>query len=332
MKKDQTEYDKPFKTYDEMIDLLKSRNVVFQNKEVAKEEIANNSYYSIVNGYKTVFNSDENGCFNPPIYFEELLAIYDFYMSLNSIILKYILRIEKTLKSKISYLISEKYGVFTNLNDLYYDIPNDYLNKNNYQNTSRTDNLLKRIKKNADDSNNASVQHYKKYHNHIPCWILINAISFGLTIQWFSILKQEDKSRIVNDILKNDSISLESKKNFFKIGLEILRDFRNSIAHGNKAFANSINKKLSKNQIITFSEGIINSNNYIKKSEENDVLNVIIILGSVLPDNQKLCFYRELFLLLDEVDGADFSGRNTIYTLLKLPNDLKVHLRRYLNY
>lgn len=149
MKTDFIEYDKPFKTYDEMIELLESRNVHFLNKEDAKREFSNNSYYSIVNGYKDVFYSDEKGCYQPPIYFEEFLALYEFYMTLNSIILKYILRIEKLLKSKLSYLISEKYGVYTNLNDLYYDVPNDYLNKKNYQNTRRTSGILKKNKRNC---------------------------------------------------------------------------------------------------------------------------------------------------------------------------------------
>ena len=46
---------KDFKTIDEQIDLLKSRNIIFEDEENAKKILLNNNYYNIINGYKDLF-------------------------------------------------------------------------------------------------------------------------------------------------------------------------------------------------------------------------------------------------------------------------------------
>lgn len=71
---------------------------------------------------------------------------------------------------------------------------NDYLSKHHYQNTSRTNDIVKTIKKTANKSNNESILYYKKHHNHIPSWVLVNSLPFRMVIQWFTILDIESKT------------------------------------------------------------------------------------------------------------------------------------------
>ena len=47
--------EKGFKTIDEQIELLQSRNLHIENKETAKEILLNNNYYYLINGYKDLF-------------------------------------------------------------------------------------------------------------------------------------------------------------------------------------------------------------------------------------------------------------------------------------
>ena len=49
------EYDKPFKTYDELIDIMISRNIEVSNRSFAKNALSNMSYYTLVNGYKNTY-------------------------------------------------------------------------------------------------------------------------------------------------------------------------------------------------------------------------------------------------------------------------------------
>lgn len=59
--------DKPFKTYNEQISILKSRNVYIKNEETVKQCLTDISYYSLINGYKDLFDSDINGKFLYPV-------------------------------------------------------------------------------------------------------------------------------------------------------------------------------------------------------------------------------------------------------------------------
>ena len=56
-------FDKPFKTYDEMIDILISRNLIINDKDYAKKLLSDYSYYSLINGFKGTLlqknNSDD---------------------------------------------------------------------------------------------------------------------------------------------------------------------------------------------------------------------------------------------------------------------------------
>ena len=53
---------KEFKTYDEQIQLLKSRGLTFVDEDFAKEKLEEENYYSIINGYKDLFldSNDKN--------------------------------------------------------------------------------------------------------------------------------------------------------------------------------------------------------------------------------------------------------------------------------
>ena len=79
-------YDKPFKTYDEMIELMESRNIIIEDKEFAMTVLQNLSYYGLINAYKNTFlqipNSDN---FIVGTKFEELYTLHLLDISLNSI-------------------------------------------------------------------------------------------------------------------------------------------------------------------------------------------------------------------------------------------------------
>ena len=47
--------EKEFKTIDEQIELLQSRNLHIENENIARKILLNNNYYYLINGYKDVF-------------------------------------------------------------------------------------------------------------------------------------------------------------------------------------------------------------------------------------------------------------------------------------
>lgn len=120
-------FDKPFKTYDELISIMKERHIDIPDKEFAIQVLQNYSYYGIINGYKNTFlqvpNSDS---FIPGTSFNELYTLHLIDTALNNTIFKYILFLEKALKSRLSYLVAEKYGVYTDPSDFRCSQGNDF--------------------------------------------------------------------------------------------------------------------------------------------------------------------------------------------------------------
>jgi abortive infection bacteriophage resistance protein len=116
---------------------MEERHISVPDKEFAIQVLQNYSYYGIINGYKNTFlqvpNSDS---FIPGTNFNELYTLHIIDTSLNNIIFKYILFLEKALKSRISYLVAQKYGVYTNPLDLRCLEENDYLYLNEKLNSS----------------------------------------------------------------------------------------------------------------------------------------------------------------------------------------------------
>ena len=78
---------KEYKTNKQLIEYLISKNVTIDNKEQALKNIEKYSYYSIVNGYKSVFKDEDNN-YKPNVTFEEIFALYEFDKNIKAIFLK----------------------------------------------------------------------------------------------------------------------------------------------------------------------------------------------------------------------------------------------------
>ncbi|AJK51216.1 Abi family protein [Mycoplasma capricolum] len=105
---------KEFKTFEEQIEILKSRGLIISNEQKAIEILKQENYYNIVNGYKDLFlkkSLDNNkDIFIENTNFDELYSLFLFDRELRSILLKYILIFERDFKTTIAYNFSKKYN------------------------------------------------------------------------------------------------------------------------------------------------------------------------------------------------------------------------------
>lgn len=325
-------YDKPFKTYDEQLNILESRNIIISDRAFAKRALSSLSYYTLINGYKNTFlsvpGSDD---FVKGTTFEAIYTLHIIDTSLNSIILKHILFVERYLKTRLSYLISEKYGVYTDPKDNSNKNPDDYLYRGNYKNRGSgrgVNNILKKIKACLTSPQiNDSVAHYANDKNHIPAWILVSTIPFGLTIKWYSILKSDDKQRICEEFISDTTLTVDEKKEFFTKALFLLKEYRNKIAHGNRTFNVTNLPVLPKKSLLALSKGSVSEAAYNAGYGKNDSFAVILICFMLLNDSYlHRNFLRDLEYTLMPYKGIDINGQ-TIFEAFRLPNDFFDKLR-----
>ena len=81
-----TFYDKPFKTYAQMIEIMRKRHIVIEDTVFAKMALENFSYYSLVNGYKNTFlQIPKTDDFIGRTRYDELNTLHIIEISLNKI-------------------------------------------------------------------------------------------------------------------------------------------------------------------------------------------------------------------------------------------------------
>lgn len=320
-------YDKPFITYEQMIHLLESRNVIIKDKALAEMALQNFSYYGLVNGYKNTFIQQE-GCDNfiEGTKFEEIYTLHILDMTISNILFKNILIIEKALKSRLSYIVANNYGVYTDFNSLNCTRnADDYLDEQHYTNSNgRRRNILKSLKENlaTNPNHSISVDHYKNNKNHIPPWILTTSIPYGLAIEWYRILRGPDKETICNSFIAPGLLTIDKAKEFLIKAFDLTKEYRNKIAHGNRVFNVSELPHLPKEQILTLSYGALTEKEFLSNQGQSDLYAILLLLLILIDDPYLVSnLLLELKNTFKPYENILLSGK-PIYEVFKLPSDV----------
>lgn len=257
--------DKPFLEYPEMIELLRSRNlrVDEEDYEFAVHSLKTFSYYDLINGNvdKLLINRNPD-FFKDGVTFRQLVRIKLLENQLKSIFLTQILAIEKTFCTRLSSYIAKEFGVQS--------ADGGYLRKANYSpsNKSQVSSTMKKLRAIRDGTainhkSSSSLNHYRKYHNHIPPWILINDLTFGETIYWYICLKKEGQEEVSKDLFLFEIPDSDLRSSTTIQLLDLLREYRNFLAHNSALSTMRSKRKLNDKEI----RRIINEPELITKKE-----------------------------------------------------------------
>lgn len=336
--------DKPFKTYDELIELMENRNIIIENKQDTIRKLQNHSYYKIVNGFKNTFLKDEeNEQFLDGTTFNDLYNLNIIDKSLNYILLKYLLYFENSFKNRLSYIISENFGVYSptysqkiEFEKMKNDLNNkdDYLCKENYSKSHNFRfNVLLGIKKTlSQDVNTPSILHYKDEKNHIPPWVLMNCLSLGQVIKWYSILKKEEKNELCRSFNCLSKVDEEQSKLFFKKSIDLIREYRNMIAHGQRTFYRTNLPELPSEILLPLVNGAISRQEVNSKYGINDTFAIILVLTLYIDDEVILTkFHEELLLWMNDYKDMKFVEKS-IFDIFKLPLDFEERMNTLYDY
>ena len=126
---------KTFLTYQQQLQILEQdKQLSIPNHDYAKQMLEEISYYSLIGGYKSLFKHNASNKYAHGVTFDELVSFYYFDEELRTLFLKYILHVERHMKSMFSYHFCEKYGE----QQCYYLDVNSYnYNKKNQQQVRR---------------------------------------------------------------------------------------------------------------------------------------------------------------------------------------------------
>lgn len=308
----------PYLSWDEQIQHLETnKKLIIPDKKFAKLALQTFSYYSIVNGYKDLFLLQKNTSstdeqFIDGTTFDMLYQVHWIDLTLNNLILKYVLTVEKNLKSVLADRVANSFSIYEKR----------YLDAKCYSDNQKwkLSSLKKEIEKIQESDE--SVKHYKETENNVPPWIYTNALTLGTTINWYSILQLPHKNLIINEFLGNIPMNDENKRDLFKRILKQIHQFRNSAAHGNRLFHFKVTEDAK--QHISFIKKLDLIPYFTDK--RNNIVgtdNLYTVLFSILwiinDPYVSLNFLNDLYNFLNQysLKSFDFVGKN-IYDLLEL--------------
>jgi len=281
--------NKIFKNLDEQIDILKSRNLVIEDEEKAKNILLKENYF-FINGYRHMFlEPNNNKKFLEGTTFEELYATFKFDRNIRNIMFKHLLVVENNMKSVISYQLSKKYGYKEK----------EYLDPKNFTQdslkTRQVHDVLNKMKRQIriNGKQHSATLHYLNNYGYVPMWILVKVLSFGIIAELYSILKYEDQKSIA-DIYKIDVQDLSTY-------LYLLASFRNLCAHEDILYDHRTQKVIpdSKYHSLLNIEKVENEYLYGK----NDLFAVVIMMKQLLSDSEFSEFIEEIGYEIDILDG-----------------------------
>ena len=279
---------KTFKTLEEQVQILRSKNMVINDEHYAKEVLLRENYF-FLHGYRYPFlKSKDDRFYINGTTFEELYSLFLFDRTVRNLIFKNVLIIENNVKSIFSYQLSKKYGYKEK----------DYLNPRNF-NTSKekrkqVNDLLGKMKRQMQKNitTHSATIHYVDNYGYVPLWILVKVLSFGIVAELFSILKKEDQYDIV-DIYDLD-IDV-----FFNY-LTILSNYRNLCAHEDIVYDNRTNREIADTRYHRALKIPMMDNEYIYG--KNDLFVLLIIFKSLLKQDELKEFILELSHIIDNLE------------------------------
>lgn len=327
-------FDKPFKTYEEQVDILVNKyGLTVNNKNFAVAALQSLTYYDLINGYKEVFMQHDK--FAPGTTLETIYSMYIIDHNIQSILFEYSSIIENSFKTKLAYIISANFGVSEKnyLKRQHYFLTNDGASFLKLEN--EFENILTK-----GDRMPQPTKHYHDTHNHIPAWILFKNLTFSNAISLFKLLKQNEKAQVTKLMLPaNTLLSYDKQVEFVKNSLNIVRNFRNKIAHNLKfiTFKDHVNR-LKQQSIIALIPKELMRWKDIKKNRRGteDIYSYIMCILILLNDPvlQRIfatSLEQSFAMLKSQVNPQRLQAFFRYCEMANIPGDFDIRLRNYLN-
>ena len=279
--------NKPFKTYDELLDFLENeKELNIKDRAAAKTVLSKISYYSLINGYKDIFKNKTTGYYKKGTCFDDIYNLYKFDRDLRSVFLKYILIAEKSVKTALAYYFSELYG----------ESQNEYCDIKNYdvipQNSQSIKKLISIFTYNLSGKTDYTyINHYLSVHGNVPLWIMVQVLTLGQFSHLFDYLKATTPIKVCKDY---HNISRNQMHSF----LSVMTKHRNVCAHGDRFYNYKTKDSISDTLVHGKLKIPMHNGRYVVGKD--DVFAEVIILKYLLDRDDYRDFQRELSLCFNK--------------------------------
>jgi abortive infection bacteriophage resistance protein len=205
---------KPAKTYQEQLDLLKSRGLIVQNEPFALHCLEHHNYYRL-SPYRFPFTLPGNrDAFAPGVTFEQLWKLYIFDRKLRHLVIEACKGVEISLRAHWAYQVGHFLGPLGYLDNQHFSLPLVH---------ART---LVKLHDEMERSREEFIQHHRAnlFMQWPPAWVIVEVASFGNISNLLSQLRQSSIRQAVANPFGMDEQTFCSLMHHLSV-------LRNSAAH-----------------------------------------------------------------------------------------------------
>ena len=221
-----TEDVKPFKTYNEQLDILKARGMQFPDETKALEILRTENYYRISGYWLTMrkISADGKEVFSKSASFDNVMNLYQFDEELRKVIMSATTTIETNLKAFVAYYHGQKYGPCGYMS---YDYVEEI-----WKHASFMAALSKDLYRRQEEP---FVRHHDKDLGGVyPIWVATEVCSFDQISKFYKNMLAADRLQIAKDFYNIGS------REYIESWLHCAVVARNMAAHGAR-FYNKVN-------------------------------------------------------------------------------------------
>ncbi len=190
-------YNKLHLSISDQIAKLQSRGMQFADITNAEHYLSHMNYYRLTAYWLPYEQSHATHRFQSDTHFEEILKYYVFDRELRLLVLDAIERIEVSVRTQMTYVLTEKYGSHPHLCPEVFYCPVKYAQN------------LSKLKNEYERSDEIFSKHFKiKYVEKIPpMWAAVELMTLGQISHWYGNIKERsDRKAIVQAYGIDESI------------------------------------------------------------------------------------------------------------------------------
>lgn len=278
---------KRFSTIKQQIALLQTKKIIIENTTYAENMLQRIGYFPLIGGYKHLFRIPLTKDYKIGTTFEEIVALYEFDADLRELFFKYLLQIERHLRSLMSYYFSERYG----------ENQDAYLDIHHFNDSPRTHRTVIRLIATLQHAVTSTeydyINYYRKSYANIPLWVLSNVLTFGNLSKMYQVFPQSLQSKVCRNI---STVNQRQMGQF----LSTLTKFRNVCAHGERLFTYKTVDAIADLPIHQKLKIPMNAEQYIYGKK--DLFAVVIAFRYLLPSRDFRSFKQKLSRLMNRTN------------------------------
>lgn len=247
-------YTKPHLSFDDQVQLLKSRGMTVDDPAAAAELLSAVGYYRL-SGYwypyrRQLGNRQRDDQFVAGTNFSTVVRLYDADRRLKLQVLDAVERVKIALRVMIGFTLGKR-GAYAHLDRANLD---GQFTQANGRRRSRYDDWIAKVLDAQHRSSEDFVVHSQtKYDGRLPVWVVTEILDFGSAAHLYRGLKAVDRTAIAQDLEIVDGLG---RGNGHTLGnwLRVLNYVRNICAHHSRLWNRHMVNKIGARQLATIPE------------------------------------------------------------------------------